>query len=142
MRFYDPVLGEPSSLFNVEEEDENSAVLICLQLILPGPQPTERIVQAFLTAPENYSDTDGSGIEFRSAGNIIPVTDRELPFADGSTNGSLLCTEIEIIGDLVPEPTTFFVAVLRVANSADMIAETNVARIVISDNDDISKLFG
>ena len=91
-------------------------------------------MQAFISTPENYSDT-GSGVEFKSSGNIVPVKDYNVIFAVGSENGTVQCPMIEIIGDTLYEPTTFFVASIRLANSADMVVGERAARVIITDND-------
>ena len=138
IQFYDRNLGEPSALFHVQEQNENSSFPICLQLILPGSRPTERLVQAILTTPENFSGVE-DGVEFKQSGNVAPLLDRELSFSTGAVNGSVVCTDVEIVGDEVYEPTTFFVISVVAVSGADAIAGESNARIVISDDDNTSE---
>ena len=74
-----------------------------------------------------------------SASGDIPLSDAEITFPIGSNDGSVLCTNITIIGDMNVELARSFDVTMKIVNSADVIQGSSTATVTIN-NDASGKL--
>ena len=67
--------------------------------------------------------------------DFVPVKDLHLSFAPGSSSGDVACANITIIGDTIPEADVSFTITAETINDADVVQGSNVATVVIEDDD-------